>query len=506
MAYACVQSRGQVGLAAPLVRVEVHVGGGLPQFGIVGLAAPVVRESKDRVRAALASCGFDFPAGRVTVSLAPAELPKEGGRYDLPIALGILLASNQVSSRVDLERVEFYGELGLTGALQWVQGLLLAASAARQEGRHLCGPLENGRELRLLDADAAWLAPDLPSVIAQVEGRAGPREPATLDCAPLATPQPPDLRDVRGQAFAKRALLIAAAGGHHLLLEGPPGSGKSLLAQRLPGLLPALDEQSHREVAAIHSLRSGPAELLPAARPPFRAPHHTASAHAIVGGGPRAAPGEVSLAHRGVLFLDELPEFDRRVLEALREPLENGAVTIARATQRMHYPAEFQLVAAMNACPCGKTGGGTAACDCAPAALKRYRARLSGPLRDRIDLHVDVQPVGDALWESAGEGADAEGSSQVLAARVGVARDRQLARQGCVNARLSAATTLAHCALSGEAMRILARTAERYSLSARGCHRIARVARSIADLNDEDEVVASAILEAIGLRLGARYE
>jgi magnesium chelatase family protein len=503
MATATVLSRAQVGLTAPLVRVEVHVGGGLPQFGIVGLPAPVVRESKDRVRAALASGGYDFPAGRITVNLAPAELPKEGGRFDLPIALGILLASGQLPCREPLEQLEFYGELSLTGRLKRVQGLLLAALQAAEAGHRVCGPEGNRPDLAEAGLAADWLLADLAGVVARVAGRAAAAAPASappLDAEPPATV--PDLADVRGQAQGKRALTIAAAGGHHLLFVGPPGAGKSMLAQRLPGLLPPLGLREHREVAAIHSLQPGAGAARPRALPPFRSPHHTASAHAIVGGGPRATPGEISLAHRGVLFLDELPEFDRRVLEALREPLETGAVCIARAGLRAHYPAEFQLVAAMNPCPCGRGGTPQAPCDCSPQQSQRYRARLSGPLLDRIDLQVTLHAVGAALWDEPAPGA-AEHTAAVAAA-VRAARERQHARQGCLNGRLSAARTLEACRLEPGGLAALTRAAVKYDLSARSCHRIARVARSIADLDGAPAVEKQAVLEAVNLRLTAQ--
>jgi magnesium chelatase family protein len=502
--HACVLSRAQVGLTAPLVRVEVHVGGGLPQFSIVGLAAPVVRESKDRVRAALASGGYDFPAGRLTVNLAPAELPKEGGRFDLPIALGILIASGQLRPKLPLESIEFYGELSLTGSLKAVQGLLLAALHAGDAGHSVCAPTANGADFALADTKGFELEAELGGVVALLAGRERPSGESLPAAAVSAAPfvqlaDLADLAEVRGQEQAKRALMVAATGGHHLLLVGPPGAGKSMLAQRLPGLLPQLELPEHREVAAIHSLHPAPGSvLLPSARPPFRAPHHTASAHAIVGGGPRAAPGEISLAHHGVLFLDELPEFDRRVLEALREPLETGSICIARADLRANYPAQFQLVAAMNECPCGKVGGDAGVCECTAVQLQRYRARLSGPLLDRIDLLVHVAPPGKKLWQ--GRAADGSDASAVIAARVRAARERQHHRQGCLNARLSADQTLASCRLDRRAYATLRTVAEHHGLSARGAHRLARVARSIADLEGAELVNEAAVAEALSLR------
>jgi len=504
MGSACVLSRAQVGLVAPLVRVEVHVGSGLPQFSIVGLPAPVVRESKDRVRAALASAGYDFPAGRLTVNLAPAELPKEGGRFDLPIALGILLASDQLRPRESLATCEFYGELGLAGGLKRVHGVLLAALQADAEGHRVCAPRANAVELALAGAKDRWLAADLAEVVARVEGRMADAVAERVDeTRSSATPMEPlpDIADVRGQRVAKRALLIAAAGGHHLLLSGPPGAGKSLLAQRLPGLLPPLAPAQHREVAAIHALHSDAGAQLASARPPYRAPHHTSSAHAIVGGGPRVAPGEISLAHHGVLFLDELPEFDRRVLEALREPLETGAVSIARAGLQATYPAEFQLVAAMNPCPAGCLPQAGSECECKPPERQRYLARLSGPLLDRIDMQVRLQRVATREWLTSAP-RKGEPTSAQLAPQVAAARERQHRRQGCLNSRLRAANTLEECRLDRAALQSLRAVSEKYRLSARAGHRLARVARTIADLDGAASVTEAAIDEAANLRLG----
>jgi magnesium chelatase family protein len=518
MGFAEVLSRAQVGLAAPLVRVEVHLGSGLPTFTIVGLAAPVVKESKERVRAALAHCGFEFPAGRITVNLAPADLPKEGGRFDLPIALGILLASGQAHPGCDVSQAEFYGELGLTGELKPVPGLLLAALHAARSGHALILPAANVadvraattaqvrglRHLRELGGDSA------PEV---VSGSAPPPDPANPAETWRSAPRPElELADVRGQWQAKRALLIAAAGGHSLLMHGPPGSGKSMLAQRLPGLLPPLSGDEALEVAAIAAV----AQTLPDAaaagalagppahdgQRPFRAPHHTASAHAIVGGGVAIRPGEVSLAHHGVLFLDELPEFDRRVLEALREPLESGRVSVVRANQRADYPAEFLLVAAMNPCPCGRAGLKQPRCQCQPAQLRRYRARISGPLLDRIDLQVQLAMV-DAreLVEAAGE-PGGPGSITTAGARrmVCAARARQMSRQAAINARLSPGETLQFCRADAAGMQLLQRAAEARGYSARSQHRILRVARSIADLAGHDQVAHAEIAEALAMR------
>jgi magnesium chelatase family protein len=498
MGFAQVLSRAQMGLAAPLVRVEVHLGSGLPTFTIVGLAAPVVRESRERVRAALAHCGFELPAGRITVNLAPAELPKEGGRFDLPIALGILVASGQVQPTFDLASTEFYGELGLTGDLKPVPCLLLAALNAAASGHELFVPAANAPEVAaagLVRVNALAHLRDVNNVQTHVEMQAAA---TTRADTPL-----PELADVRGQWRAKRALLVAAAGEHSLLMRGPPGSGKSMLAQRLPALLPPLSRAEALEVAAIAAVAQVSAGMLGAGtgmRRPFRAPHHTASAHAIVGGGTTVRPGEISLAHRGVLFLDELPEFDRRVLEALREPMESGCVSVVRANQRADFPAAFQLVAAMNPCPCGRAGLVAPSCRCQPAQVQRYRARISGPLLDRIDLQLELPPV-DAAELIGANGADSSGLTSAEAQRqVCAARRRQLLRQGKVNARLEPADTLQYCVPDPAARALLQRASAKRGHSSRSQHRILRVARSIADLGGCDAVLEEHIAEALAMK------
>jgi magnesium chelatase family protein len=493
MGLALVHSRARAGVHAPAVRVEVHLGGGLPSMSIVGLPEAAVRESKDRVRAAIQCAQFEFPARRITVNLAPADLPKDGGRFDLPIALGILAASGQLPLEA-LAECEFLGELGLAGELRPVDGVLPAALAAAGDRRRLVLPLGNGAEAALARGAGASTARTLLEVCAALEGRKA--LPAAIAPPSQRTPRC-DLADVRGQAQARRALEIAAAGQHHLLLVGPPGCGKTLLASRLPGLLPDATEAEALESAAIASVSGRGLDPARWRERPFRSPHHTASAVALVGGGARPRPGEISLAHNGVLFLDELPEWSRQALEVLREPLESGVVTISRASRQCEFPARFQLVAAMNPCPCGWAGDPSGRCRCTPEAIQRYRGRISGPLLDRIDLHVEVPRLPPAALRA--EAPAGEGSATVRA-RVEAARARQVGRCGTSNAMLSQADTRTACRLVPADELLLERAIDALQLSARSLHRILRVARTIADLADCERIGTAHLTEAIGYR------
>jgi magnesium chelatase family protein len=493
MGLASLLSRGQAGLDAYLVTVEVHLSGGLPGFAVTGLPAAAVRESKDRVRAALSTSGFTVPASRITVHLGPADIPKQGGRFDLPIALGVLIA--QQSSVWPTARTEFLGELSLNGELRPIHGALPAVLAAQEAGHALVLPAANAAEAALVADAEVYAAGHLQEVVAHLAGTAPlPRVAARSE--PVPPGSAPDLGDVRGQAFAKRALLVAAAGGHNLLMIGPPGSGKSMLAERLGGLLPPLRREEMLRVASIASIAGDSAAAAPTLAPPFRAPHHTLSAQALVGGGSRPRPGEISLAHRGVLFLDELPEFSRSALEALREPLESGIARISRVHEQLAFPAEFMLVAAMNPCPCGFRGDGTERCQCKPGRLEQYQSRISGPLLDRFDLHIEVPRVSFAdVAEPTSRGESAE-----LRARVERARALQLERAGKLNARLDSRALWRAVTLGRAERELLQRATDRWQLSARSALRVLKVARTLADLADCADVNAQHVAEALQLR------
>jgi len=496
MSLALAHCRASVGVEAPAVTVEVHLSNGLPGFSIVGLPEAAVKESKDRVRGALLTGHFEYPQRRITVNMAPADLPKEGGRFDLPIALGILAASGQIPAAA-LAGVECLGELALGGELRGVRGVLPAALAAREAGRALLVPAGNADEAALVSGLTVLPARHLLEVCAHLSGRTAlaahisEHSPGRGECV-----GGPDLADVCGQAHARRALEIAAAGGHNLLFVGPPGTGKTMLAARLPGILPPMSETEAIEAAAIASVSLQGFRLSDWKRRPFRAPHHTASGVALVGGGGNPRPGEISLAHHGVLFLDELPEFSARVLEVLREPLESGHIAISRAARQADYPARFQLVAAMNPCPCGYLGDAERACSCTPEQIKRYRARVSGPLLDRIDLHLEVPRLarGELRLNAAAE------SSAAVRARTIAARERQLARAGKPNSQLDPAELGRHCVLDKAAQALLDAAMERLGLSPRAYHRVLRVARTIADLAGEEAIRVPQLSEAITYR------
>ena len=493
MSLAIVHSRAQVGVEAPPVTVEAHLANGLPALTLVGLPETAVKESKDRVRSAIQNAGFDFPPRRITLNLAPADLPKDGGRFDLAIALGVLAASEQVPA-ASLAELECLGELALSGELRPVQGVLPAALAARAAGRTLVVPRANAEEASLASGLKVLAVDHLLQIAAHLNGHT-PLSPYQANGLLRQEAAYPDLAEVQGQLAAKRALLIAASSGHNLLLSGPPGTGKTLLASRLPGLLPPLSEEEALEVAAIHSVASH-APLTAWPRRPFRQPHHSASGPALVGGGSRPQPGEISLAHHGILFLDELPEFDRKVLEVLREPLESGHIVIARARDKVRFPARFQLVAAMNPCPCGYLGDPGGRCRCTPEQIQRYRAKLSGPLLDRIDLHLTVARESTSLLPSSQAG---ESSAQV-AARVSQARQRQLARQGCANAFLDLPGLQQHCRLPETDRLWLEQACERLNLSLRAAHRLLKVARTLADLEGASEISRAHLAEALQYR------
>jgi len=496
MSLATLYSRAQAGINAPLVTVEVHLANGLPALSIVGLPETAVKESKDRVRGALINSQFEFPARRITINLAPADLPKDGGRYDLAIALGILAASGQIPTQ-QLGDYEFIGELALSGELRPVRGVLPVSMEARASGRTLLVPIDNTNEAALVEEATVLGARHLLDVCGHLHGNNRLRPHTYINNNDTQNSYP-NLSDIRGQHHAKRALEISAAGGHSLLMIGPPGTGKSMLASRLPGILPRMSKEEALESAAINSISHNGFIPETLNQRPFRTPHHTASGVALVGGGSQPRPGEISLSHNGVMFLDELPEFDRRVLEVLREPLESGKIIISRAARQAEFPARFQLIAAMNPCPCGYLGDKNGRCQCSHEQIRRYRSRLSGPLLDRIDMHIEVPTVPfDELKTPADRSQDL---SMLARERVQSARNCQLSRCGKPNHAMGIKEIENSCQLSAASAQLLEQASQQLGLSARVYHRILKVARTIADLAAVDDISTQHISEAISYR------
>lgn len=495
MSLACIYSRAQCGMHSPEVLIEVHLSNGLPSLSIVGLPETAVKESKDRVRSAIVNSGYTFPMKRITINLAPADLPKEGGRFDLPIALGILASSGQIPIE-KLSQYEFSGELALSGHIRPIKGILPFALQCNQQQRSLVIPLANAKEAHLVKSLAIYPV----STLNEVTGFLNDPQRIEPYRAPIdytSYSHLPDLKDVKGQFQARRALEIAASGGHNMIFVGPPGTGKTMMASRLNGILPQLTEQEAIQTATVSSIKGEHNVAETFFERPFRAPHHTASAVALVGGSSHPKPGEISLAHNGVLFLDELPEYPKNVLEVLREPLESGKISISRAGQSVEFPANFQLVASMNPCPCGYLGSQTRPCKDTAAQIQRYQAKLSGPLLDRIDLHIEVPDLPKGVLSDQQTQPE---SSKTVRQRVIQTRDRQMNRQSKANAQLQGQEIDQYCPLGQTQKKLLDSALEKLRLSARSYHRILKIARTIADMDQSDFIQTQHITEAISYR------
>ena len=534
MSIATVNTRAKLGIEAPPVSVETHISSGLPKFTIVGLPETAVKESKDRVRSAIINSGFRFPKHRITVNLAPADLPKEGGRYDLPIALSLLLASNQLPAfhqrgqqngqqqdgqKYTQQDIECIGELGLSGQLKPVRGILPVSIYASQNNKALILPEANADEAALPHNAKIIAAKSLTEVCSLLTKPDSVKYWQKRSSKQTSTNYT-DLSDIKGQQHAKRALEITAAGNHNMLMQGPPGSGKTMLATRLLGILPPLDHQEMLEVASIHSISTQNDTNILSQQRPFRNPHHTASAIALVGGGSNPRPGEISLAHKGVLFLDELAEFDRKVLDVLRQPIETGEIIISRATQQVRFPADFQLIAAMNPCPSGYKACKPETCRCSVEQVKRYRARISGPLLDRIDIHIEVPPVPIneltsnkinktqekvSKEETGKEEASKVETSKIVAERVYRCRKIQYNRTDKTNAELGVKEIDQHCKLTSADQKFLTTAIDKLQLSARSYHKILKLARTIADLDQAATIAKQHLIEAVSFRNFDRF-